>query len=144
MSTVQTHIFGRHVELLIGYHVFSDTATCRLVGALEDTFRRFPDGFARHFGLRNDQKLLVGNCWQEELRTTKYLFRKQFDEVGVHYKSLAEMELEADRFKGKFYCSVLVESDNHRTYYFRNHDLIKELISELIAKCAEFDMGIRG
>ena len=116
------------VEILIGFEVFKSTDTYLLVQELEAMFQKYPEGFARHFEKRNDQANLDGLSWLETLGLKKGKFERCFQEVGIIYRSVEDCESEADKFKGKFYYSVQVQADCHRTYYYRNTKLINGLI----------------
>lgn len=95
-----------------------------LIEKLEYWFEKYPKGFPKHSEPRKDQDNLDGLSWTQELSISKHLFKKAFREIGVCYLSPDEFEQAADKFQGKFYCSVLHLSNNHRTFYYRNHKLI--------------------
>ncbi len=96
-----------------------------LVEKLEYWFGQYPNGFAKHCEIRKDQNNLVGLSWTEELSISRYFFKKAFKEIGVYYSSPELFERAEDKFEGKFYCSVLHTSNNHRTFYYRNNKLIE-------------------
>lgn len=116
-------------EILIGFEVFRSTDTYLLVQELEAMFKKFPNGFARHFEKRNDQAKLDGLSWSETLGLKKGKFESCFRGVGIIYRSVEDCEREADKFKGRLYYSVQVQAEGHRTYYYRNTALINSLIS---------------
>jgi len=95
-----------------------------LIEKLEYWFGQYPKGFAKHCEPRKDQDNLDGLSWTQELSVSKHLFKKAFKEIGVCYLSPEQFEQAEDKFQGKFYCSVLHLSNNHRTFYHRNPKLI--------------------
>ncbi len=95
-----------------------------LVEKLEYWFGQHPKGFYKHSEPRKDQKNLDGLSWTQELSISKTTFKKAFKEIGVCYLSPEQFEQAEDKFQGKFYCSVLHLSNNHRTFYYRNTELI--------------------
>lgn len=106
-----------------------DAVTTKLVTELERMFAISYNGFARHFEPRVDQAKLEGKCWREILGVSRYKFNKSFDSIGVHYTSFANIPKNHwDWFQGKFYCRILNVRDNRRTLYYRNHQLIRELL----------------
>lgn len=133
------------IDLIVARSLFEETRTAKLVRSLEEMFLYNPGGFYRHYRPALDQEKLEGRCWKEELGISRHIFRKLFDTIGVSYSSVeAYNDAGSDKFKGKFYARVLVEADNHRTYYYRNTSLINEEIRLLMidAHDIDFDMGI--
>ncbi len=99
---------------------YSDGAIV-IIERLEFWFRKYPDGFDRHFEERIDQANLDGECLSAELGMEKSTFKKYFKEIGIRYLSVEKYLSSSDKFEGKLYCSVL-DTDNHkRTKYYRNH-----------------------
>jgi hypothetical protein len=95
-----------------------------LVEKLEYWFGQHPKGFPKHCEPRKDQDNLDGLSWTQELLISKPTFKKAFKEIGVCYLSPQQYEQAEDKFQGKFYCSVLHLSNNHRTFYYCNTELI--------------------
>lgn len=126
--------YPQFVELAAEHYLNASENSKELIRELESMFRKYPDGFAKHFSPAFDQNRLYGKCWSVILNTTRYFFEKDFKQIGAWYKSQEEFEnADGDKFQGKFYCRVQVKEDNHRTYFYRNDVLIKKCIQEIVS-----------
>ncbi len=96
-----------------------------IIGTMEHWFRQYPNGFYRHGKPCADQANLHGFAWEIELGISKTTFKKYFEEVGYKHNSPKEFSLAKWKYPSRFYCSVLEESNNHRTIYYRNHKLAR-------------------
>lgn len=72
----------------------------------------------------------AGESWTEELGMSEAEFRTAFTKIGVVYKSKKEFYNSEDKFQGKYYCSY-IDRLERKTYYFRNHELVRKLDNEL-------------
>jgi hypothetical protein len=103
---------------------FSDTAIL-IIDRLEYWFEQYPDGFDKHTTDCADQKELPGECWVKELGISRPTFKKYFAEIGVIYTNPEDaLALE---FQANYYYSVLLEGNNRRTMYMRNHQKAKRI-----------------
>lgn len=72
----------------------------------------------------------TGESWTEELGMSEAEFRTAFTKIGIVYKSKKEFDNSQDKFQGKYYCSY-IDRLERKTYYFRNHELVRKLDNEL-------------
>jgi len=107
---------------------FSDEAIL-IIDRLEYWFEKFPDGFYKHTTDCADQKELPGECWVKELGISRPTFKKYFAEIGAIYTD--PQKCLEEEFQAKYYYSVMLEGDNHRTLYQRNHSKANRIQSWL-------------
>jgi hypothetical protein len=99
----------------------------RLANHFEFLFELYPDSIFKHGRKCLDQtNSQYGLSWEEELGWDGKTFIKFYRQIGVHYHSWEAFEKakkNGNEFRRRFYCSVYVEGDKRRTYYYRNNTL---------------------
>jgi len=104
---------------------------CLVMGKLEMDFKKNPKHFCRYITPCPFQDKLGGLSWTEELGINNCQFRAAFDEIGVRYRTIKLFNNTKDKFKGKYYCSVLDSLDDNKTSYYRNDELVNSHLKRL-------------
>ena len=101
---------------------------------LDYWFNTSPNGFYKFLEPCQHDKCREGDSWCEEIGCTPDEFRAAFDKIGVRYKSKTEYSAAGEtKSKGMLYCSFF-DKVKGETWYFRNHDLVDDLLDEIISR----------
>lgn len=116
------------------FKVVNNINECLLMGRLEQLFIQFPDGFCKCKRSCKLQDSLDGRSWQEELGMNRGQLDRAFRAISVHYESKREFLQQKEKFKGKYYCCYTDVRADNRTYYFRNHELVDDVLGKLLTE----------
>lgn len=101
-----------------------------IISQAEYWFSKKENGFYKFVEPSDHYLYKEGDSWTEEVGCVRKTFNKAFDIIGVRYKSKSAFLLETNPFKGKLYASYH-DRKTGKTYYFRNHALIDQVMKQL-------------
>lgn len=103
-----------------------------LMQQLDYHFMSQPHGFYKFMKASNHRDYQVGKSWTEELGFSIKEFRGAWQKIGTTYNSKNEYDLaKENQFRGKLYCSYIDRKSQNKTFYFKNHILWLERVSQL-------------
>ena len=70
-----------------------------------------------------------GNSMVEMMAMGPKVFTKEFDKIGVRYRSKSAYKEKSDVFSGKWFASYH-DRMQHKTYYIRNHMLVETFLKK--------------
>ena len=122
--------------------IAGSTSATVVMQQLDYWFIRHPDGFYKFLEATPTAKLYrPGQSWCEELGFTKDEFRTAFDRIGYRWSSKSQFEAATDKFQGKLYASY-VDRRNNLTWYVRNHELVDQILDNLLETDVSDSQGI--
>jgi hypothetical protein len=101
-----------------------------LMQQLDYWFSRYPNGFFKFLEPCDHENYKEGDSWSEELFFSGDEFRTAFGHLAIAYKSKKQFDLAPDKFQEKYYCSYF-DRISKKTFYFRNHELVDNLLTDL-------------
>lgn len=139
---------SKYIAFYQSYKSFCGTINATLLfNRLEFRFGssdKYTDGFFKFTASCPGHKLYKeGDSWLEETTMSREEFDTAYLRIGTRHKSKSAFDLDPDPFKGMMYCSYVNKID-HVTYYFRNHELVDNLLGFVRSKSLEFDLGTIG